>query len=75
MPTMHFHDKNVKDMIIDLGRTGRYCVLLIADEIRRLRNQEAGHNALRPEVPCMVSRDLNVVAATVAFYQADTDQT
>ena len=79
MPTLHFQDKNVKDMIIELGRTGRYCVLLTADEIRRLRNQEAGHNVLRPKVPLVVQKDL---AATVAFYQAammhealETDQT
>ena len=32
MPTLHFQDKNGKDMIIELGRTGRYCVLLTADE-------------------------------------------
>ena len=82
MPSLHLQDKNVKDMIIELGRTGRYCVLLTADEIRRLRNQEAGRNVLRPEVPLVERTDLNIIAATVAFYQAammhealETDQT
>ena len=69
-PLLHVCDRNVKDVIMEIVHKRRYGMLLSEDEQRRLRNQEAGCNVPRLEVPLIIRKDLNMIAATVAYYQA-----
>ena len=55
---------------MEIGHKRRYCMVLSEDEQRRLRNQEAGCNVPRPEVPLIVRKDMNIIAATIAYYHA-----